>query len=584
MAVWGRGLFPFLRYRIYRRTFFQYVAIMLVVIGVVPGVLLLNANATGLDRFSSGASAGFSLLEVKRQSVLAGIDRLFFRIYASRTLEQDFTRFFGATPEEYMRYRLGRGDAGSETYPEALGSVVTASDYTIRYVLHDDGERILAAQFSDAGYSRYRFVTRREADALQEGMLVYTKDLAGQAGPGGQIVFLIDLSDYAAGVIPTENGGMCYFAGRTTVPAGQLELSQDAWLQLAAGGDGSGTARLDGQRLFFWTKAAPEGFAVAAVSHRQPYLFPSLYVVAGICLLVIVAFIFTVILYSRQFTEDTRYLQRMLDSMGRVQSGDFTPMDLGGRNDEYGQIAENLNGLYRHLDMLIQQKYVLTINQQRTEMKMLSAQLNPHFLYNTLERIRLRAMREGAPTAAEAAASLGQLYRNIVKTDPVIPLKQELEITEQYLELMCFLYGDQMLYHIDVDESLYDVPTPKIWMQPILENFFKHNFREDDQIKVVVVEARRRSGGLVLDFFDNLGSIPEEKCRELNRVLTPAQIREYAERSDKEIGLKNVYLRLYLYYGDRVTMELMNNQPTGVRIRIQIRDEEEKDVSASDRG
>ena len=62
--------------------------------------------------------------------------------------------------------------------------------------------------------------------------------------------------------------------------------------------------------------------------------------------------------------------------------------------------------------------------------------------------------------------------------------------------------------------------TPKIWMQPILENFFKHNFREDSQIKVVVVEARRREGGIQLDFFDNLGSIPEEKCRELNRVLT----------------------------------------------------------------
>lgn len=580
-----RGLFPFLKYRIYRRTFFLYVTIMVLVISAVSVVLLLNANATGLDRFSSGASAGFSLLEMKRQSVLAGIDRLFFRIYATRTLEQDFTRFFGATPEEYMRYRLSRGDPGSETYPEALGSVVAASDYTIRYVLHDDGERIMAAQYSDAGYSRYRFVTRREAEALRRGLLVYTKELAGQSGPVGQMVFLIDLSAYAAGVIPTENGGMCYFAGETAAPAGGLALSENAWLQLAAGGDGSGTARLDGRRLFFWTRTAPEaGFAVAAVSYRQPYLFPSLYVVGGICLLVIVAFLFTTVLYGRQFTEDTHYLQRMLDSMSRVQSGDFTPMDLGGRSDEYGQIAENLNGLYRHLDTLIQQKYVLTINQQRTEMKMLSAQLNPHFLYNTLERIRLRALREGAPTAAEAAASLGQLYRNIVKTDPVIPLKQELEITGQYLELMCFLYGDQMLYHMDVDESLYDVPTPKIWMQPILENFFKHNFREDDQIKVVVVEARRRSGGLELDFFDNLGSIPESKCRELNRVLTPPRIREYAERSDKEIGLKNVYLRLYLYYGERVTMELMNNQPTGVRIRIRIRDEEEKDVSASDRG
>ncbi len=67
-------------------------------------------------------------------------------------------------------------------------------------------------------------------------------------------------------------------------------------------------------------------------------------------------------------------------------------------------------------------------------------------------------------------------------------------------------------------------------------------------------------------------------------MLTPCRIREYAERSDKEIGLQNVYLRLYLYYGERVTMELMNNQPTGVRIRIRILEEEGNDVSTADRG
>ena len=67
-------------------------------------------------------------------------------------------------------------------------------------------------------------------------------------------------------------------------------------------------------------------------------------------------------------------------------------------------------------------------------------------------------------------------------------------------------------------------------------------------------------------------------------MLTPREIRDYAERSDKEVGLQNVYLRLYLYYGDRVSMELMNNQPTGVRIRIRIRDEEEEHVSPADCG
>jgi len=191
-------------------------------------------------------------------------------------------------------------------------------------------------------------------------------------------------------------------------------------------------------------------------------------------------------------------------------------------------------------------------------------------------------------SATEKKVSGNPTYvgENVVKLKASTPLgeKKELEITTQYLELMCFLYGDQMLYHIDADETLGDVLTPKIWMQPILENFFKHNFREDDQIKIVVAEIRRRGGAVQFDFFDNLGSIPEDKCRELNRMLTPCRIREYAERSDKEIGLQNVYLRLYLYYGERVTMELMNNQPTGVRIRIRILEEEGNDVSTADRG
>ncbi len=75
--------------------------------------------------------------------------------------------------------------------------------------------------------------------------------------------------------------------------------------------------------------------------------------------------------------------------------------------------------------------------------------------------IRLRAMREGAPHAAEAAASLGQLYRNILKTEAIIPMGRELDITAQYLDLMGFLYGEQVLYHMDLDPALRDMPASK---------------------------------------------------------------------------------------------------------------------------
>ena len=109
----------------------------------------------------------------------------------------------------------------------------------------------------------------------------------------------------------------------------------------------------------------------------------------------ILVFVLITLLYARQFSHDSLFIQSILHSLVEAQSGNFIPLDIGHRQDEFAAIATHLNSLYQYLDTLIQQKYKLTIRQQRTEMQMLSAQLNPHFLYNTLERIRLRALLEG---------------------------------------------------------------------------------------------------------------------------------------------------------------------------------------------
>ncbi len=582
-----RNPFAFLKFRIYRRTFYTYCVIMLLLIGSVSGAMLFNARAMGLAQFVSEADSDYSMLETKRQNVLSRIDRLFFRIYASRSLETDFSGFFGASPEEYMRSRLNSGEPDAETYLDALSSLVAETGCCIRYVLHDTGTAVTAAEFSANGYSRYHVLSAEAADGLSAGMLRYTRDVTLRGQESGTVTFLIDLTGFVEEIFHGGNdSAVCYYAGGREFCSGLPELPEGTWQGLLAAAPGNSSTRLLGQSRFFWSQSPQDkDYTLAVVAPRDPYLFPSLQVVILMILCVVGAFACITYLYGRQFTKDTRFLQKMLDSMDSVQESNFAPLDLEGRDDEFGQIASNLNSLYRHLELLIRQKYELTISQQRTEMNMLSAQLNPHFLYNTLEMIRLRAMREGAPHAAEAAASLGQLYRNIVKTEAIIPMGRELDITAQYLDLMGFLYGEQVLYHMDLDPALRDMPTPKIWMQPILENFFKHNFRDDEKIKVVVIQTRRRESGADIEFFDNLGSIAAEKLDELNQELTPSQIRKYAQTQDKGIGLKNVYLRLSLYYGERVSMEIRNNQPTGVRIRVQIRDEEgEKDVQALDRG
>ena len=109
-----RNPFAFMKYRIYRRTFSIYIAIMLFVICSVSGAMLYSAHRTGLERFVLEENSSFSIFETKRQSVMTGIDRLFFRIYATRSLEDDFIHFFSPEAEEYVRYRLS--DKWEESY------------------------------------------------------------------------------------------------------------------------------------------------------------------------------------------------------------------------------------------------------------------------------------------------------------------------------------------------------------------------------------------------------------------------------------------------------------------------------------
>lgn len=578
-------LFNFLSFRIYRRTFLTYIIVTLVLIAGVTTVLTMNAHKTGLDSFSATADSTFTNIEMKRENVTNSIDRLFYRIYSNPALEQDFYLFFGAKPEDYVQSLLERVGSGYETYTAAAHTIVSESGYCIRNILYDANGMIYNMEYNGWGYSRYALTDRENAERLRVGRIESAKSIVASSGAIGEISFLIDLSDYLNSQYGKKTDeAVALVINGAVVSAGGPSLTDEEWLDLAGRAQKLGTARLQGGTLFYSVKTSEAGYSVVSVAPRQPYLQSSLYTVVGIILCVIAAFAYITLLYGRQFSQDAGFLRELLDSMTQAQSSNFVPVHLTGRSDEYGQIAEHLNDLYTQLQLLIQQKYILTINQQRTEMQMLSSQLNPHFLYNTLERIRFRALREGASQAAEATASLGQLYRNIVKTESIITIERELDITAQYLDLMAFLYGDQLIYHIDADEDVKALQTPKIWMQPILENFFKHNFRDDEQIKVVVITARKLRDGCLMEFFDNLGSIPEEQLQKINEELTPDAIREYTQLPGKGIGLQNVYQRLCLYYGGHVQMQLLNNTPAGVRIRIFIQNEEENaNVSSADR-
>ena len=566
-------LSSFLRLKVYRRTFLLYLAIVLVAITTLLFVFYSNIMSRSMESYVNEADASFTQAERQLTSVTSAIDNFFTHLYASSGLRDDFFRFFGSTPVEYVENRLQNAPPQYETYLDSCNNLVSDSGYCIRHIIYYTASRIVDMEYNASGYSRYQMINADTAKALCRTGYQYTREIHWNAAEGGKVTFILDVS----GPVQNAFGGnpdqeVCILLGdsKTLLGSGKYaDLDYEELQDRSRQGrvyPGPGRGRL----LYCVHHTNQFSFTVVSVAPAWKYMEGPFREFALFTVALLLVFALITMLYVRQFSSDSKFIESILNSIVQAQSEGFQPVEIGKRDDEFASIATYLNSLYEHLNALIQQKYVLTIRQQRTEMQMLSAQLNPHFLYNTLERIRLRALVESSPAVAEAIADLGLLYRNIVKTEPVITLRKELDITRQYLDLMSFLYEDQFLYYLDVPEEIMDISTPKIWMQPIVENFFKHNFQHDDSLKVIVISGEKIASGIRLKFFDNCGKISDEQLSQLNQLFTD---QEDGEETSTGIGLQNVCSRLRLFYGNRLEMRMENNKPAGVCIEILLKNE-----------
>ena len=568
----------FLHAEAFRRTFLSYVAIALLFSIAMLSFVYRDIHQTGMQRFLVEASAVVEDIDNVASDQVKIIDQFTTHLHEDPAFMDEFLIYFGVS---------GGTDAdctslacqGTEVMEE-IQTLLVHSNYCISHMICYTPENLVDLQFDEEGNSSYRIITAQEADEICASGCVRQKDLQRDSAFVGKLAIVMDLTRFLPeDILADPDRGISLVLPEKIIPLGQPELTeQEIQVILDSGG--------------FPQWYETEELALYCYTHTCHVLpFSVIYMVKGEVLLnalyrnfyilllcFILAFGAITLLLIRRFSKDSSYINAILKSMERAANEDFNPVPMLDPSPEYESIIEGLNHLYAKLDSLIQQEYKLTISQQQAQMDMLSAQLNPHFLYNTLERIRMRAVLDHAPDVAEAVAGLGRLYRNLVKTEPVIPFRREVEITQEYLDLMTFLYGDQLLYYFDVDSRLDDVSTPKIWMQPIVENFFKHNFQPDDSIKVIVVEMKGTKNGFEGRFFDNIGHMTEEELLSANqRLQSPVP-------DSKGIGLQNVLHRLRLFYGNELQFTIENNDPAGICLHIIYEKEGLNGVSTFDRG
>lgn len=276
----------------------------------------------------------------------------------------------------------------------------------------------------------------------------------------------------------------------------------------------------------------------------------------GIALLAIVAAVVAIVLIIRHITFPLGQLSKSMTAVGQ---GDFTGrVDIAG-NDEIGSLGRTYNDMAKNIETLIEKVYKMEISQKQAEIEFLKMQINPHFLYNTLDTISWMARSGGNNDISDMAVTLADLLRATIKQDSFITIDEELKSVRNYLFIQEYRFGDKVEVFYQIDNLARDYIIPNFILQPLVENAITHGLEPKIGKGNLQIEIKMQEQGI---FFcvsdDGVGMTPEEVRRTY----------EQCEKDDARdsIGIKNVYRRLKIYYGAEGTLKIESDKDKGTKI------------------
>ncbi|MBD8070621.1 sensor histidine kinase [Bacillus sp. PS06] len=266
----------------------------------------------------------------------------------------------------------------------------------------------------------------------------------------------------------------------------------------------------------------------------------------------------------------TSPIRILLQNIQQVEEGNMQVQftSLGGK-DEIGILGDRFKGMIEKINDLINREYKLELENKTNQLKVLQSQINPHFLYNALQSIGTLALKNKVPQIYTLITHLSKIMRYGMNTDEqMVPLIKEVNYTKAYLLLQKERFGENLEYSIEVDEKMGLVPIPKMVIQPIIENYFKHGFDIRDGVGKIHLKCTEVDSYLQIQISDNGAGITEERLIELYQHFEEGNRRGHGEETN--IGLKNVYVRLKLYYNGDAALLLENHDEGGLLVTMKL--------------
>lgn len=273
-----------------------------------------------------------------------------------------------------------------------------------------------------------------------------------------------------------------------------------------------------------------------------------------------------ILIFSRSFGNR---VERFRVQMHRAAEGNFELEEIGG-SDEIASLYDYLGTMIGEIQRLLAQIYQerlhadrLTIQQKDAEFKMLASQINPHFLYNTLETVRMKARKSGQRDIEEIAKMLAKIMRSYIQiSETDTTLKKEIELVECYLKIQQYRFGERIRYHIYVESGLMEYKILPLVLQPIVENSIIHGLESKEGEGNISISARTEDENVVISIEDDGLGIPADKLENMRQRLN-----RYDEKG-KHIGVANVHQRVRLKYGEKYGVRIDSQEERFTKVEI----------------
>ncbi len=265
-----------------------------------------------------------------------------------------------------------------------------------------------------------------------------------------------------------------------------------------------------------------------------------------------------------------RPIESLNEQMQLVRSGQMNITARSDTNDDIGQLTNCFGDMLDYINHLIEDQYKNQIIRQNAEFKALQAQINPHFLYNTLSSINWMAIRCGSPEISKVINSLSKFYRATLNNGyGITRVREELENIQCYLDIQLILHDSSFDAMLDVEEEIMECPMIHLILQPIVENAIEHGVDLlESERGAILIRGRRQGERLVFTVSDNGPGMSEEAFQTAISV------------NHKSYGLSNVQRRIQTTYGERYGLELQATDYAGATVIVDIPDHvEEIDIN-----